>query len=97
MMEIIKLIMLTKKMCKNPKYKKSIEKCNTLSKLKFKCEKCGEEIKYDDVKKHADTCEANIINEGNKTNNGKIKRLKKLIPMEAQKSKRKGKISIYDM
>ena len=74
--------------CKNPKYKKSIEKCNTLSKLKFKCEKCGKEIKYDDVKKHADTCEANIINKGNKIN-GKIKRLKKLNRAETQNAKKK--------
>ena len=40
--------------CENPNYKKSIEKSNTLSKLKFKCEKCGEEILYDNILKIKD-------------------------------------------
>ena len=78
--------------CENPNYRKSIEKCNTLSKLKFKCEKCGKEIKYDDVKKHADTCEVNIINQSNQTDNGNIKRLKKIKKEEVNKLKKKGKL-----
>ena len=43
--------------CENPNYKKSIEKNNILSKLKFKCKNCGKEILYEDVEKHVDSCE----------------------------------------
>lgn len=53
--------------CENPNYKKSIEKNNILSKLKFKCEKCGEEIFYDNVGKHRESCTPN--NSSGKINN----------------------------
>ena len=42
--------------CDNPNYKRSIEKAKTLSKLKFKCKKCGTQFLYDEIKKHADEC-----------------------------------------
>ena len=45
--------------CENPNYKKSIEKNNILSKLKFKCAKCDKEILYDIVEKHVNECDPN--------------------------------------
>ena len=78
--------------CENPNYKKSIEKSNTLSKLKFKCEKCGEEILYDNAIKHVDNCEYNIINKANKTINHGVKRVKKLNKKEVEKAKKKEKL-----
>ena len=80
--------------CENPNYKKSIEKSNTLSKLKFKCEKCGEEISYDNVKKHVDNCESNAINEETHINNERIKRIKKIKRQDIGKTKKNG-ISAY--
>ena len=77
--------------CDNPNYKRSIEKSNTLSKLKFKCEKCGEEISYDNVKKHADSCESNAINGEIHTNNERIKRIKKIKRQDIPKTKKNGK------
>jgi len=79
--------------CANPNYKKSIEKSNTLSKLKFKCEKCGEEILYDNVKKHIDNCESNTINEeiNINNNNDRVKRIKKVKRQEIDKTKKNGK------
>ena len=79
--------------CENPNYKKSIEKSNTLSKLKFKCERCGQQILYDNVKAHMDTCESNTINETTKTNKGSSKRLKKLKKEEVEKAKKNGQLA----
>ena len=58
--------------CENPSYKKSIEKSNILSKLKFKCDKCDGEILYDNVKKHSEICKSEKVQKIN------IARLKKL-------------------
>ena len=48
--------------CDNQNYQKCITKNEILSKLKFKCAKCGDEILYDDAKKHHDSCDSNNIN-----------------------------------
>ena len=42
--------------CTEPNYQKCIGKNDILSKLKFKCEACGNIIKYDEAKKHLSTC-----------------------------------------
>ena len=78
--------------CENPNYKPSLEKNNILSKLKFKCQKCGEEILYDNVKSHIESCKPNNnsknnINTGN--NATQTKRLKKLTKKELEKLEKK--------
>ena len=45
--------------CNNPSYQRSLGKNDILSKLKFNCTLCGNEILYDNVKKHYDTCVSN--------------------------------------
>ena len=71
--------------CVNPNYQKKKEKNNILSKLKFKCQKCGKHFLFGDLEKHIDNCEI-------KKNLGKInidknrkKRLKKLKNNEIKK------------
>ena len=80
--------------CANPNYKRSLEKCNTLAKLKFKCEKCGQQISYDNVKTHMENCESNNIIESNKINKGRVKRLKMLKKGDIKKVK-SNKNSVY--
>jgi hypothetical protein len=70
--------------CENPNYQRSLEKNNILSKLKFKCENCGEEVFYEKVKNHMDECNIN----GNKVTK---KRLKKLKIGEIEKLRKKVK------
>ena len=56
--------------CKNLTYQKSIEKNNMLSRLKFKCGKCGEKVDYDSgekvdydsVEKHMEVCDQDNMN-----------------------------------
>ena len=83
--------------CENPNYKKSLEKNNILSKLKFECKKCKKEILYDDMKKHVDSCfpnnkeekiDNNIIEEyfGDKENEKKEEKIS--TPDSALKIKR---------
>ena len=73
--------------CENPDYHKSLEKSNTLSKLKFKCEKCGEEILYNNVQKHMDNCESI------QTTNESVKRLKRIKKEEINRTKTNGKLT----
>ena len=79
--------------CEDPNYQNSIEKNNLLSKLKFKCGKCGEEIFYDNVKNHTETCESNndfvIINNKDKNACTKSKRMRRLTRDELYKMNRK--------
>ena len=63
--------------CDNPNYKRSLEKSKTLSKLKFKCQKCGTNFLYDEIKKHSDECKKyKKIIEHKDNNKKKIKRIK---------------------
>ena len=48
--------------CKNPTYQKNVEKNNMLSRLKFKCEICGEKVDYDSVEKHMEICDKDNMN-----------------------------------
>ena len=61
--------------CSDPNYQKSIGKNDILSKLKFKCKKCGGEYYYHEIKKHNEICNSSInsLNDANKRN--KIKRI----------------------
>ena len=83
--------------CENPNYKKSIEKNNILSKLKFKCQKCGEEIFYDNVKSHKDSCKPNdnsLKNDNNvEDNNPRRKRMKRIKKDEIEKMEKKDKLA----
>ena len=50
--------------CANPNYQKSIGTNDILSKLTFKCKKCGNKAYYDDIKIHIDSnCTEKIIKE----------------------------------
>ena len=42
--------------CKNPKYEKCIQKYEILSKLKFRCLECEEEILYNNAESHHKVC-----------------------------------------
>ena len=75
--------------CENPNYHKSLEKSNTLSKLKFRCGKCGEEILYNDVQKHVDNCNLKSI----QTTNGNVKRLRRIKKEEINNIKTNGKLT----
>ena len=83
--------------CENPNYKRSIEKINILSKLKFKCQKCGEEILYDNVKNHTESCNPSNNSEKSNNNTGnnnvRTKRLKKLTKKELDTMKQKEKLA----
>ena len=68
--------------CDEPNYQNCLGKNEILSKLKFKCTKCEEEINYDDAKKHHDACCPNKnltpknISDKKKNSKRKIERLK---------------------
>ena len=64
--------------CENPNYKRSLEKNNTLSKLKFKCQKCGEEISYNNIESHLTNCSPEINIEKKTTNNDIKRKIKRL-------------------
>ena len=42
--------------CEEPNYKRSLVKNEILSRLQFKCKKCGSSISYDDMQKHYENC-----------------------------------------
>ena len=71
--------------CENPHFIKSLDKINILSKLKFKCEKCGGEILYDDFINHCTIC----------VQNRKQHRLERLTKDESIKIKDKLKDSLH--
>lgn len=71
--------------CEKPNYDRSLEKNNLLSKIKFRCRKCFEEIFYDKVEKHIEECQSNTkirqkrMKKINKQDVAKIKKNKKSI------------------
>ena len=83
--------------CENPNYQRSLEKNNILSKLKFKCQKCGEEILYDNAKSHIDSCKQNDnflkIDNNIEDNNLRRKRMKKINKNEIEKMEKKDKLA----
>ena len=90
--------------CVNPNYQKSIGKNDILSKLKFKCKKCGNKAYYDDIKIHIDSnCTEKIIKEteDKKTIETPIKKEKKepkihkISTEEVENLKKEGKDVTY--
>ena len=75
--------------CSEPNYQKSIGKNDILSKLKFKCKKCGGEYYYHEIRKHNETCNSSI---SSNSNNDDInnKRLKNISISEVDKLKKNG-------
>ena len=78
--------------CKNPTYQKSLEKNNMLSKLKFKCEKCGEKVDYESIEKHMEICDKDNINnikkseeKNNNINNINKQKIKKIEKHEVER------------
>ena len=59
--------------CSEPNYQRSIIKNEILSKLKFKCEKCGNNYKYDEAHKHLNSCYPGQIKEEENIENNKNK------------------------
>ena len=77
--------------CEAPNYSKSIGKNDILSKLKFRCVGCGEEIEYDNAEKHHESCCPGV----NFDNSTKIPRLKRLNSTQTNKLKKEGKEMTY--
>ena len=42
--------------CENPEYVTAINRKNTLTKLSFECNKCGQEFNYEKILEHVDKC-----------------------------------------
>ena len=55
--------------CDSPTYKDSLAKKDILSKLKFSCVKCGNEIPYYEAEKHHDSCKVEKSLKKNKKEN----------------------------
>ena len=78
--------------CENPNYKKSLEKSKTLSKLKFKCNKCGGLISYEEMPKHIEICGPEKKIREKRDNVVSKKRIKKLDKDEVAKATKDGKL-----
>ena len=70
--------------CNNPNYQRSLMKNDILSKLKFKCIKCGNEILYDQAQKHYDECNSNKKKD-EQINPLKVPKIKKISNDEIEK------------
>ena len=95
--------------CTEPNYQRSIGKNEILSKLKFKCEACGNNYKYDEAQKHLNSCypeqikedENKIENNENKTENNENKvttnepKFEKISRDEIERLKRQGNDVTY--
>ena len=88
--------------CESPNYQNSIGKNDILSKLKFKCEGCDNEIPYEEAEKHHESCcgekkISNIKKPINSTNpeTPKNSKIKKITPEESAKLVKKRKEMTY--
>ena len=61
--------------CQNTNYQKSLEKNLILSKLKFKCVNCKNEIEYNNVEKHHNSCKIQSKNKIKKIPSNTIQKL----------------------
>ena len=78
--------------CEAPEYNNCLTKNEILSKMKFNCVGCDEEIKYDEAEKHHNSCCPNKTNaDMNKKKNQKEK-IKKLNVEEIEKYKKDNNI-----
>ena len=75
----------------NPEYKENINTNNILLRLKFECNKCGNEFLYEEVKKHADNCKSTHKKEKAKkfidNSNAEKHKLKRLNNEQLEKKK----------
>jgi hypothetical protein len=79
--------------CDNPEYQKCLGKKDILSKLKFICLGCGNEIQYDEAEKHHQSCCPDKT-----TSNSKVpvkRKLRKLESNEVNQYKKKGEEISY--
>jgi hypothetical protein len=80
--------------CESPDYRNCLAKNDILSKLKFSCVGCGEEIGYYEAEKHHNSCCPNMTSKdfkNNKTNEiNKKKKLEKLSGEQIQQLREKG-------
>ena len=81
--------------CEQAKYKKNKEKNDILIKLAFKCEKCGEEIKYDEAKNHNNSCSPGKKSSNVNYSTPSGSTLEKISSEEMNKLKKKGKDVTY--
>ena len=85
--------------CDSADYQNNLSKKDILSKLKFGCDKCGQEILYDDAEKHHNSCQGEKSSKPIKNikvgNTPDISKVKKLTPDEVSKMVEKGKEMIY--
>ena len=84
--------------CNEPNYQKCLGKNDILSKLKFKCEACGNIIKYDESKNHLKSCypdnnfeEENTIENQTQTQSIRATKFAKISKDEIEKLKNEGK------
>ena len=77
--------------CENPDYQKDINRKNTLAKLKFECEKCGMEIKYEKIKEHVDNCNSTRKRKksSSSTDKGDREKIKRLTMAQVKEIKKK--------
>ena len=77
--------------CENPEYVKSIDKSALLSTLKFLCNNCKEEVKYNNVESHLKLgCQTNQTTSKLFQTITKKKKLRKLTSEEVQRVKDEG-------
>ena len=88
--------------CTEPNYQRCLGQNEILSKLKFKCETCGNNYKYEEAKNHLNSCYPGQINEEeNKIENSNNKitinepKFEKLSSDEIERLKRQGNDVTY--
>ena len=79
--------------CNDPNYKKCIGKNDILSKLRFKCKKCGQIVNYNDCNKHKDV--SLIMESFEIIDSNSIDKIRKLTDQEINKAKEEGKKITY--
>ena len=85
--------------CDEPDFQKCLTKNDILSKLKFKCKKCENDIYYDEVIKHQETCTSEKNSTNNNNNNNNIiterKKIEKVTSEEVDIYKKSGNELTY--
>ena len=77
--------------CDSPNYQNNLTKKEILSKFKFNCVKCSDEIPYDEAESHHNSCSGEKSTKKN-TNNSKLRGLS---PEESSKLKKEEKEMEY--
>ena len=77
--------------CSEPNYQNSVGRNEILSKLKFKCKKCGDEYYYHEIQKHYEKCDST----NSFKNEIEGKRMRRITVEEVNKSKKRGESVTY--